>query len=147
MRKWVKTQDRKDKGKGFRQKDGTIQSATSPAKIGQAYKVPDSVLRIFSEKTRGIHTRGHPAVFPAELPKFALGTWPSQTIFEPFSGAGTTIIASEELGRDCRGIEIDPAYCDVAIQRWQNFTGLEATLVATGQSYADVAAARILVAA
>ena len=41
----------------------------------------------------------------------------------PFSGSGTTLIAAETLGRRCYAMEIDPKYVQVAIERWQNFTG------------------------
>ena len=45
------------------------------------------------------------------------------TIFDPFCGSGTTIIASEKLNRKCYAIEIEPRYIDVAVKRWQNYTG------------------------
>ena len=48
---------------------------------------------------------------------------PGQAIYEPFCGSGTTIIAAEMTGRSCFAIEIDPAYVDVAVSRWQAFTG------------------------
>ena len=67
---------------------------------------------------------------------------PGQAVYEPFSGSGTTIIAAEMTGRSCFAIEIDPAYVDVAIQRWQAFTGLQAFLGGDGTSFADVAEAR-----
>ena len=44
-------------------------------------------------------------------------------IYEAFSGSGTTLIACERLGRKCRAIEISPAYCAVAIERWAQTTG------------------------
>jgi len=44
-------------------------------------------------------------------------------IFDPFIGSGTTAIAAEKTGRRCFGMEIDPAYCDVIVNRWQKFTG------------------------
>ena len=47
-------------------------------------------------------------------------------IGEPFAGSGTTLIACEQLGRRCFAIEIDPAYCDVIVQRWENLTGQKA---------------------
>lgn len=50
------------------------------------------------------------------------------TIYDPFSGSGTTIIAAEQLGRKCYAIEIEPRYVDVAVKRWENFTGRKATL-------------------
>jgi len=43
-------------------------------------------------------------------------------VFEPFLGSGTTLIACERLGRKCRAVEISPAYCAVAIQRWVDVT-------------------------
>jgi DNA modification methylase len=63
-------------------------------------------------------------------------------IYEPFSGSGTTIIAAEMTGRSCHAIELHPAYVDVAVRRWESFTGKEARLEATGQTFAEVAAAR-----
>ena len=65
---------------------------------------------------------------------------PGQAIYEPFSGSGTTIIAAEMTGRSCYAIEIDPAYVDVAIQRWQAFTGQDARLDGSGRSFAEVSA-------
>ena len=67
---------------------------------------------------------------------------PGQAVYEPFSGSGTTIIAAETTGRVCRAIEISPAYVDVAILRWQAFTGKEALLDGTGRSFAAIAGER-----
>lgn len=58
-----------------------------------------------------------------------------QAVYEPFSGSGTTIIACEMEGRACHAIELDPAYVDVAVKRWQAFTGNVATLEATGDPF------------
>lgn len=69
-----------------------------------------------------------------------LTTKHGQTVYEPFSGSGTTIIACEQLGRKCYAIEIEPRYVDVAIRRWQKLTSKQATL--NGQTWADVAADR-----
>jgi DNA modification methylase len=49
-------------------------------------------------------------------------------VFDPFLGSGTTLIAAEQLGRKCYGMEISPAYCDVIVKRWQNLTGKKAVL-------------------
>jgi DNA modification methylase len=68
---------------------------------------------------------------------------PGQTVYEPFLGSGTTLIAAESTGRICLGIEIDPLYVDVAVRRWQAFTGRQATtLQATGRTFEAVAADR-----
>jgi DNA modification methylase len=66
---------------------------------------------------------------------------PGQAVYEPFSGSGTTLIAAESSGRVCHAIELSPAYVDVAILRWQAFTGEAATL--GGACYAAVAADRL----
>jgi DNA modification methylase len=62
---------------------------------------------------------------------------PGQAVYEPFSGSGTTIIAAEMTGRHCYAIELSPAYVDVAIKRWQDFTGQEAIHADTGELFND----------
>jgi len=52
-----------------------------------------------------------------------------QAVYEPFSGSGTTIIAAEMTGRHCYAIELNPAYVDIAVKRWENFTGKKAELL------------------
>lgn len=64
-----------------------------------------------------------------------------QAVYEPFCGSGTTLIAAETTGRVCLAVELDPAYVDVAVMRWQTFTGETAQLDA-GDSFAAVAEAR-----
>ena len=54
-------------------------------------------------------------------------TKPGEVVYEPFSGSGTQIIAAERLGRRCFAMELSPAFVQVAITRWQEFTGREAT--------------------
>lgn len=49
-------------------------------------------------------------------------------VYDPFLGSGTTLIAAEQLGRKCYGLEIDPAYCDVIVARWEKLTGRKAEL-------------------
>lgn len=63
---------------------------------------------------------------------------PGQAIYEPFCGSGSTIIAAERTGRACHGIELNPVYVDVAIQRWQDFTGQAALDAASGKPFAEV---------
>lgn len=67
---------------------------------------------------------------------------PGQAIYEPFSGSGTTIIAAETTGRKCFAIELNPAYVDVAVKRWQNFTGQQATLEGDGRTFQEIAKER-----
>jgi DNA modification methylase len=56
---------------------------------------------------------------------------------EPFSGTGTTIIAAEQTGRRCYAMELSPQYVDVAVRRWQQFTGKQAVHAETGQPFDD----------
>lgn len=67
---------------------------------------------------------------------------PGQAVYEPFSGSGTTIIAAEMTGRCCHAVELNPAYVDLAIARWQDFTGNAAVHAETSATFADVRAQR-----
>jgi DNA modification methylase len=68
---------------------------------------------------------GHSAQKPIEcmLRPIENNSSPGQAVYDPFVGSGTTIIAAEITGRICHAIEINPAYVDVAVKRWQDFTG------------------------
>ena len=67
---------------------------------------------------------------------------PGQFVYDPFSGSGTSFIAAEMLGRGCIGLEIELGYCDVVVQRWQEFVGGTAVLDGGSRTFAEVAAAR-----
>jgi DNA modification methylase len=67
---------------------------------------------------------------------------PGDAVYEPFCGSGSTIIAAEAIGRTCFAMDIDPGYCDVAVQRWQEATGEAGVLVGEDRVFADVAASR-----
>jgi DNA modification methylase len=67
---------------------------------------------------------------------------PGQVVYEPFAGSGTTLIAAQMTGRACCAIELNPVYVDVAIRRWQAFTGQIAVLGAGRASFAEIAAQR-----
>ena len=68
---------------------------------------------------------------------------PGQAIYEPFSGSGTTIVASEKEARIALAIELEPAYVDVAVTRWQNFTGKQAVLDSDGRSFEEIKCERV----
>ncbi len=80
---------------------------------------------------------GHSTQKPVECMKRPIenNSSPGQAVYEPFSGSGTTIIAGEMTGRSVHAIELNPAYVDVAVIRWQEFTGGKATLEATGEEF------------
>jgi DNA modification methylase len=67
---------------------------------------------------------------------------PGQAVYEPFSGSGTTIIAAEMTGRACYAIELLGQYVDVAVERWQAFTGADGKLESDGRTFSAVAAER-----
>lgn len=87
---------------------------------------------------------GHGTQKPVECMKRPIenNSSPGQAVYEPFSGSGTTIIAGEMTGRHIYAIELSPAYVDVAIKRWQDFTGKTATLDGDGRTFAAVSDAR-----
>ncbi len=133
--KWIKTSGESEKrgtsGKRFRQKDGSMKELTSPDSIGQAFKVPDSVIRVGREMARGIHTQSHPAVYSVEFAEFGLNTWSKvgDVAFEPFCGSGTTIIAAHNLNRRCYAMEISEKYGAVILERFFTATGIQPELV------------------
>ena len=88
--------------------------------------------------------KDHPVAFPVELPIRCVTACSrtGETIFEPYSGSGTTIIAAEMTGRRCHAIELNPVYIDVAVTRWQSFVGQEAHLEETGETFSQVQARR-----
>jgi DNA modification methylase len=65
-----------------------------------------------------------------------------QAVYEPFCGSGSSIISAETCGRVSLAMELDPTYVDVAVTRWQAFTGREAVLEGDGRSFAEIATAR-----
>lgn len=65
-----------------------------------------------------------------------------ESVYEPFSGSGTTIIAAHVAGRRCFAMELNPLYVDVAVRRWQEFTGGIAVLENDGHTFPEVAAER-----
>jgi len=74
----------------------------------------------------------HKATFPVDLAARAMCDFGAKgdNVYEPFCGSGTTLIAAEQLGRTCYGMEISPQYCDVIVKRWETLTGKTATLEA-----------------
>ena len=83
--------------------------------------------------------RVHPTVKPVALVADAIKdvSRRNDIVFDPFLGSGTTLIAAHRTGRRCRGLEIDPAYVDVVVRRWQAETGHEAVHAETGESFED----------
>jgi len=70
----------------------------------------------------------HPAQKPVVLAETPIANHlkAGEAVYDPFVGSGTTIIAAERLDRRCYAMELDPRYAQVAIERWQAFTGRQA---------------------
>lgn len=86
----------------------------------------------------------HPTVKPIDLVADAIKdcTRQGEIVLDPFMGSGTTILAANRTGRRAFGLEIDPAYVDVAIRRWQDATKRDAILASTGQTFDELTALR-----
>ncbi len=84
----------------------------------------------------------HPTVKPIAMVADAIldCTVRGELVLDAFLGSGTTLLAAERVGRVCCGIEIDPIYIDVAIRRWQKYTGDAAIHAATGRRFDEIAA-------
>ena len=85
---------------------------------------------------------GHSTQKPVECMRRPIenNSSPGQAVYEPFSGSGTTIIAAEQTSRVCYACELNPAYVDVAVERWQKFTGKLAVHAESGKTFNDVKA-------
>jgi hypothetical protein len=86
----------------------------------------------------------HPTQKPVELMRRPILNHlrRGELVYEPFLGSGTTLAAAELTERVCYGIELDPKYVDVVIQRWQQLTGKQATLDGDGRTFDDIAQER-----
>lgn len=112
-----------------RQPDGSMRYSTV-GDTSSKYKKMESVCSILPEK--GKIRADHPAAFPIQLPAEYIKslTESDDGVIEPFCGSGSTLIACEQLGRKCYGMELDTKYMDVIIKRWEEYTGKKAVKIA-----------------
>jgi DNA modification methylase len=89
--------------------------------------------------------RGHPTVKPVGMIADAIKdcTRRGQIVLDTFCGSGATLLAAERVGRQGRGLEIDPAFVDLAIRRWQSFTGRDAVFMESGLTFEEMGARRV----
>jgi DNA modification methylase len=87
----------------------------------------------------------HPTQKPVALMRRPIlnHTRRGELVYEPFLGSGTTLAAAETNDRVCCGIEIDPKYIDVSIQRWQKLTGRNAMLDGDGRTFEEISKERL----
>ncbi len=90
-------------------------------------------------RVTGEYREGHPTPKPVKIAERIIKTSTENEgiCLDPFGGSGSTMIACETTGRACYMMELAEHYCDVIIKRWQDFTGKEATLEATGQTFEE----------
>jgi DNA modification methylase len=91
----------------------------------------------------------HPTVKPVALVADAMKDCSKRggIVLDPFCGSGTVLIAAERTGRKARAVEIDPHYVDVAVKRWEQFTGKTAVLAPLGETFEEVSETRLACAA
>lgn len=103
---------------GFRTEDRTQTTV---------WEIPSTLWRIPARDDDG---HGHSTQKPVECMARPIRNHNALTVYEPFSGSGTTLIAAEQLARRCFALELNPAYVQIAIDRWEAFTGETARKVA-----------------
>ena len=86
---------------------------------------------VIAGTVRGAERGGHPSPKPVDVVRPVVGklTPPQALVVDPFLGSGTMLIVAEQIDRVCRAVEIDPRYVQVAIDRWEAFTGNRAVKV------------------
>jgi DNA modification methylase len=95
---------------------------------GDRHKNSDRTRTTLWQYDRPKANREHPTMKPVALWAQAVtdGSRQGEVVYDPFIGSGTTLIAAEQLGRKCYGMEISPQYCDVIVKRWETLTGKKA---------------------
>jgi hypothetical protein len=96
------------------------------------------------ELKRDARNEFHPTQKPVELPERAItnSSRAGHSVLDLFGGSGSTLMACEKTGREARLMELDPAYVDVIVRRWQDCTGQAATLDGDGRTFAEIAEVR-----
>ena len=87
------------------------------------------------EIPRPMRSGPHPTMKPTELARRAVGnsSKPGGVVFDGFGGAGSTLLACEGLGRRCRMLEVEPRYCGIVLERWEETAGGKAVRLSGGQ--------------
>jgi DNA modification methylase len=122
---WVKNQSPMGGGAYRRKYEPIVYGNFSGDFYGRPY-AEDDVWEFDRTKKNDLH----PTMKPVDLVKNALnhGSKSGDIVLDLFGGSGSTMIASEEIGRKARLMELDPKYCDVIVKRWEDFTGKQAIL-------------------
>lgn len=108
---------------------GYAQGGGRRGRGGAGWYGPRNADTVF-EVSRPIASRDHPTSKPVDLvaPMVRNSSRAGETVFDPFLGSGTTLIVAEATKRVCRGLELDPRFVDVIVERWEKFTGRKAEI-------------------
>jgi DNA modification methylase len=95
---------------------------------------------LYGTETQDVRKRIHPTQKPIEVCTWFFDKWCKdlKKCVDLYLGSGTTLIACEKHNKQCYGMELDEKYCDVIINRWQNYTGKKAVLESTNQTYEEL---------
>jgi DNA modification methylase len=139
---WVKDQFSFWKGAAYQQKHEPFWICTrnNAGFRGNVDAKQSTVIEYPKPKAHDLHPTAKPVEMWVQFVKNHSNA--GELIVEPFSGSGTSIIAAQQTDRRCYAMELAPQYVDVAVKRWQEFTGLQATLDADGATFADISSRR-----
>jgi len=123
---------------------GDVETTYAPSHEFIFYVAPEST-KLSGNRDRDVWSVArqsglHPTMKPVELVERAVknSSQSEQIVLDLFLGSGTTLIACEKTNRKCYGMELDPKYCDVIINRWQDYTGKKAIHEATGVEFGNI---------
>jgi len=110
---------------------------------GHKFYGPSNAVDVWAVKKVNPQSMVHLTEKPVELAVRAIqySSKPKENVLDLFGGSGSTLIGAEQTGRRCFMMELDPAYCDVIIERWQTATGEKAVLDEDGTTFEEVTAA------
>jgi DNA modification methylase len=108
--------------------------AVAPNQTTEGWAYPSTRLPTYAGSHEAV---GHSAAFPVGLPEFFVKAYTDEgdTVYDPFMGSGSTMLAAHQQNRIAYGMEISPAYCDIICKRWQTKTGIKPIAGATGQEH------------
>ena len=129
--------------------DKGMPDGTPFAQIELAWVSKDANARLFHRLWAGLCREGsrevegvkrvHPTQKPVSLMEDCLGMFPNaKVVLDLFGGSGSTLLACERQGRECRMMEMAEHYCDVIVQRWQKLTGKQAVRESDGQLFDEI---------
>jgi DNA modification methylase len=132
--------------------DDGVQVSMTDGEHNLVIKVPsyevvpwaDGPLKTVWRMNKPLKNEDHPTMKPVDVPRRGIenSSLNGHIVFDSFLGSGSTLIACEQSGRICYGMELDPRYIDVIVRRWQNFTGKQATLEGDGRTFDEIAVER-----